>query len=191
MVIIYIKMLDKLEQAIADCKEAVGSLDAKSIRQASELISSALKAGNKVLVAGNGGSAADAQHMAAELVGRYLKDRQALAAIALTTDTSILTALANDFGAGHMFKRQVEALGKKGDVLVAFSTSGMSENILEAASAAKALGLKVVSFTGVSKKGLGQASDVNVSVASDSTPRIQEAHSLAYHLVCELVEEGF
>lgn len=155
------------------------------------LLISALRRGNKVLVFGNGGSAADAQHLAAELVSRFRRNRKALAAVALTTDTSILTAIGNDYGFEQVFARQVEALGEKGDVAFAISTSGNSPNVLKAVSAARRLGLATVGFTGQGGGKLQECVDVCFRVPSDSTPRIQEAHIAAAHALCEVLEEDF
>ena len=150
----------------------------------------ALRGGHKLLFAGNGGSAADAQHWAAELVGRFEKERPGLAAIALTTDTSILSAIGNDYGFERVFARQVEALGAAGDVLVLISTSGRSANILRAAEVARARSLKVIGFTGRDGGPLRALCDTCLSVPADATPRIQEGHGFLGHLLCSLVEQG-
>lgn len=142
----------------------------------------------KLLLAGNGGSAADAQHMSGEYVSRFLVDRPALPAIALTTDSSVLTAIGNDFGYQEVFARQVRALGRAGDVLMLYSTSGNSANILEAARAAREQKLTVIGFTGARGGALDQLCDQLIAVPSRSTPRIQEMHLLIGHLVCEEVE---
>lgn len=155
---------------------------------AARLICDCLSRGGKVLVCGNGGSAAEAQHMAAELVGRFAMDRAGLSAVSLTTDTSNLTAIANDYGFDRVFARQVEALGKPGDVLVAISTSGMSANVCEAARAAGAAGLGVIALSGDSAGKLAGLCDVRLRVASDETPRVQEGHLVLIHLICALVE---
>jgi D-sedoheptulose 7-phosphate isomerase len=154
----------------------------------SRMIISAFEKGSKILLAGNGGSAADAQHIAAEFVGRYLKDRPALPAIALNTDTSCLTAISNDMGYDKVFSRQIEALGTKGDLLWMLSTSGNSENLVEALKTAKSMGVTTVCLLGAGggkMKGMG---DVELIVPSDDTPRIQEAHITVAHLICEAVE---
>lgn len=148
-----------------------------------------LKKGGKIIFCGNGGSAADSQHLAAELVGRFQKDRRALAAIALTTDTSIITSLANDFGFEAVFSRQVEALAKKGDVLVATSTSGNSANILAAVKIAKARRLTTIAFTGGEGGKLAKLCDISLIVPSHVTARIQEAHITVGHILCQLVEK--
>ena len=153
-----------------------------------ELCVESLRAGGKVMFAGNGGSAADAQHWAGELVSRFYYDRPGLPAIALTTDTSILTAIGNDYGYDYTFARQVEALGRRGDVLVVISTSGNSPNILRAAQAAKDRGLSVIGFTGQSGGKLAPLSDLCFCIPSDETPRIQEGHEFIGHLLCALIE---
>ena len=154
-----------------------------------ETIVAGLRAGGKVLLAGNGGSAADAQHVAGELVGRFRRERAALPAIALSTDTSILTAIGNDYGFERVFARQVEALGRAGDVLWLFSTSGNSRNILMAAEVGRARGLRIIGFTGGDGGQLARDADIALVVPDPLTMRIQEAHALAYHIVCDLVEE--
>ena len=150
----------------------------------------ALRNGRKLLFCGNGGSAADAQHWAGELVSRFYYDRPGLAAIALTTDSSILTAIGNDYGYDYVFARQVEALGQAGDVLVAISTSGNSPNVLRAAEAARARGMQVVAFTGRGGGKLLSMSDICFRMPSDETPRIQEGHEFVGHLLCALIEAG-
>ncbi|MEW6516986.1 MAG: D-sedoheptulose 7-phosphate isomerase [candidate division FCPU426 bacterium] len=162
---------------------------AEPLVKAAELISASLKQGGKLLICGNGGSAADAQHYATELVARlYQRERPAMAAIALTTDTSALTALANDYGFEKVFSRQVEALGKPGDVLLGLSTSGNSANVLAAMDEARRLKMKVVVFTGQGGK-MAQQADVVLSVASANTMRIQEIHLALGHILCRLIEE--
>jgi D-sedoheptulose 7-phosphate isomerase len=149
-----------------------------------------LRAGNKILTFGNGGSAADAQHFAGELVGRYLRDRPGLPAIALTTDPSILTAVGNDLGFDLVFRRQVEALGQRGDVAVAISTSGRSPNVLEAVRLAKERGLVTVALTGGGGGRLAGMVDYLIDVPHASTPRIQEVHGMVVHVLCQIVEEA-
>lgn len=162
-----------------------------SIQKAADLMITALKAGNKILACGNGGSAADAQHFATELVVRFLHDRVALPAIALTTDTSILTAAANDTGFENVFSRQVWALGQPGDVLVAISTSGNSPNILAAAQAARLRGMKVIGLMGEKACRLVELTDLPLQIPSTFTPSIQQAHTAVLHVLCELVEKAF
>lgn len=148
----------------------------------------ALRAGGKILFAGNGGSAAQAQHWAAELVNRFEADRPGLAALALTTDTSALTAIGNDHGYALTFSRQVEALGRRGDVLVALSTSGRSPNVLRAVEAAARLGIVTVGFTGRSGGDLAGRCDCLICIPSDRTPAIQEGHEVVGHLLCGVIE---
>lgn len=149
-----------------------------------------LRGGGKLLFAGNGGSAADAQHMAGEFVSRFAYDRPGLAAVALTTDTSILTAIGNDYGYERLFARQVQALGRAGDVLVAYSTSGRSPNILAALAAARAQGLVCVGLTGNRGGPMRDACDLLVEVPSADTPKIQEGHFVIGHILCGLVERA-
>lgn len=158
------------------------------IERAGESICAALGQGHKILLCGNGGSAADAQHIAAELVGRYQKQRRAWPAIALTTDTSALTALSNDYGYENVFARQVQALAGTGDVLIALSTSGTSANVIKAAETARALGCKTVALTGGAGEPLASVCDLAVIVPSQRTSRIQEAHITIGHLWCEMVD---
>lgn len=160
----------------------------RSITRAAEMVTAALRQGRKLLLCGNGGSAADAQHWAGELVSRFNYDRPGLPAIALTTDTSILTAIGNDYGFDRVFSRQVEALGQPGDVLFALSTSGRSRNILAALQAARERGLGTVGFTGAYGGDMPQFCDLLIRVPSDSTPRIQEGHEVLGHAICALVE---
>jgi D-sedoheptulose 7-phosphate isomerase len=162
--------------------------DAAPLFEAAAAIVRAVRSGGKVLVFGNGGSAADAQHTAAELVGRLQRQRPAISAIALSTDTSILTAVANDFGFERVFARQVEALGRRGDVVVAISTSGESKNVLAGVEAARRAGLIVVAVTGRDGGALGRAADVHVNAPEPDTARAQEVHRTLLHLLCELVE---
>lgn len=160
------------------------------IAQATWMVASALRRGNTVLLCGNGGSAADAQHIAGELVGRFLKERRPLPALALNANTSVLTAVANDYGFEEVFARQVAALGRPGDVLIAISTSGNSGNVLRAAEVAREKGMKVVGLTGADGGKLKQLCDLCLCVPSTSTPRIQEMHILIGHIICQLMEEA-
>ncbi len=159
------------------------------IERAGEMICDALSRGNKILLCGNGGSAADAQHIAAELVGRYEKERRSWPAIALTTDTSALTALGNDYGYDEVFARQVAGLGQVGDVLIAISTSGKSQSVLKAAQSARELGCKTIALTGAGAEPLASLCDLAVVVPSGRTSRIQEAHITIGHLWCEMVDQ--
>ena len=180
-----------IDEAFADTiavHDRVRRANQAALCAAAGALVSALRAGRKVLVCGNGGSAADAQHLAAELVGRFAGERRAWPAVALTTDTSVLTAVANDYGFERVFARQVEAHGQAGDVLVAISTSGASPNVLRAVEAARGRGLVTIGLTGRDGGELGRAVDVHLHVASGSTPRIQEAHATLLHVLCELIE---
>ena len=159
--------------------------------EASTLVVNTLKAGNKILLCGNGGSAADAQHISAELTGRYKSDRRGLPAIAITTDTSALTSISNDYGYDRVFDRQIEALANKGDLIIGISTSGNSRNIINALKVGKELGCNTLGFTGKGGGEMNQICDINVIVPSDDTPRIQEMHILFGHIICQVVDDGF
>lgn len=166
--------------------------DKKLIETVSRIIEeivSALRRGRKILLCGNGGSAADAQHFAAELVGKFRKIRKALSAVSLTVNTSILTSIGNDFSFDDVFKRQVEAIGKEGDILIAISTSGNSKNVIEAVEQAKKMGIFTIGFTGKDGGKLAEICDIVVKVPSSSTPRIQEMHITLFHAICGIVEE--
>ena len=158
--------------------------------QIAAVIIEALRSGNKVLLIGNGGSAADAQHIAAEIIGRYKKDRPGYAAIALTTDTSALTAISNDYGFEQVFARQVEGLGQPGDVLLAYSTSGQSPNILAALRKAREKGLVIVGFTGTKGESMRSTCDHLFVAPSDDTPVVQQIHMTAGHAICDQVERA-
>jgi len=165
---------------------------ASLINEIAKIITASFKAGNKLLICGNGGSAADAQHIAAEFVGKFYKiDRPALPAISLNTNTSIITAIGNDFGYEMTFSRQVEAFGQKGDVFITISTSGNSVNAVEAAKIAKTRGMKIISFTGEGGGKLAEISDITFKVPSTNTPIIQNAHISTLHIICEIVENKF
>ncbi|TQF77500.1 MULTISPECIES: D-sedoheptulose 7-phosphate isomerase [unclassified Elioraea] len=159
-----------------------------AVAEAAGMVVASLRAGGKLLLCGNGGSAADAQHWAGELVSRFHYDRPGLAAVALTTDTSILTAIGNDYGYERLFARQVEALGRPGDVLFALSTSGRSPNILAALEAARAGGIRTVGFTGAREGAMGPLCDLLIRVPHAETPRIQEGHEAIGHAICAQVE---
>ncbi|HEX9423165.1 MAG TPA: D-sedoheptulose 7-phosphate isomerase [Pyrinomonadaceae bacterium] len=161
------------------------------IATSGRVICEALRAGNKILLCGNGGSAADAQHIAAELVGRYEQQRRAFPAISLTTDTSALTALSNDYGYEEVFTRQVQALAVAGDVLIAISSSGKSPNVIRAAETARAIGCKIIALTGCSGEPLASHCDLSVIIPSERTSRVQEAHITVGHLWCEMVDVMF
>ena len=161
-----------------------------SIADCAEMLISVLGGGCKILIMGNGGSAADAQHFAAEMVGRFLMERKALPAIALTTDTSILTAIGNDYGFDDVFKRQVEALANPGDVIIGISTSGNSLNIKRALEVGKNIGAKTIGLLGRDGGDIGPIVDLNLTIPSLETPRVQEAHLVVIHILCDLVEKG-
>ena len=161
------------------------------IEAACEIVTSVLKAGNKVLLAGNGGSAADAQHIAAELSGRFVKERKALPGIALTVDTSALTAIANDYGFHHVFSRQVEAYAQPGDLFIGISTSGNSQGILNAFETAKQYGCKTLGLSGRDGGKMNGICDLNIVVPSPTTARIQEIHILIGHILCGAVDDLF
>ena len=160
------------------------------VSQITDVLIGALKAGGKIMFCGNGGSAADSQHLAAELMGRYMRDRNPLPALSLTVDTSALTAIGNDYGYGEVFARQLRGIGRKGDVLVGLSTSGNSENVLRAMAAAKEMGIATIAFTGRGGGKLVAAADLCIAVPSDKTNEIQEMHIAIGHLVCGLIEDA-
>jgi D-sedoheptulose 7-phosphate isomerase len=162
-----------------------------NIENCAELIFETLEKGNKILICGNGGSAADAQHIAAEFVGRYETERKALPAIALTTDTSAITALTNDYSFEKVFSRQIEALGKEGDLLIAISTSGNSPNIISAIMTARQIGCKILGMTGAKGKKLASLSDTCLMIPASRTARIQEAHITAAHIWCEIIDAKY
>ena len=170
-----------LHQRLRDAEQGALVRTARVIREAHQ-------GGRKTLIFGNGGSAADAQHMAAELVGRFQRERIGIAALALTTDTSILTSVGNDYGFERIFARQVEALGQPGDVAVGISTSGSSSNIVRGMQAAKERGLTTIALTGRDGGEVGRAADIHVNVPDPSAARVQEAHRTLIHAICELVE---
>ncbi|MDR0454329.1 MAG: D-sedoheptulose 7-phosphate isomerase [Deferribacteraceae bacterium] len=187
-------MTDKIKLAVKGSiavKERILNDDKMiaEIKTVTELVVNAYKNGCKILVAGNGGSAADAQHFAAEFVGRFYYDRPSLPAIALTTDTSILTAIGNDYGYNYIFSRQVEGYAKKGDILFAISTSGNSPSIINAINAAKKIGVAVVGLTGGKPSEMDHVCDYIFKTPSEDTPRIQEGHALIEHIICQLSEE--
>jgi D-sedoheptulose 7-phosphate isomerase len=178
-----------IEASIATEQSLLESADLlKTVAKVSEILVNALRQGNKVLLFGNGGSAADAQHIAAELVGRFAFDRPALPALALSVNSSCLTAIGNDYGYEKVFSRQVEALARSGDVAIGISTSGNSPNVIWAMSTAKKIGLHTIALTGSKGGNLKAAVDHCICVPSDETPRIQECHILIGHIVSELVE---
>ncbi|HOU95383.1 MAG TPA: D-sedoheptulose 7-phosphate isomerase [Bacteroidales bacterium] len=172
-----------VKQSILDNEEII-----KTIDKTAQICVNALKKGNKILFAGNGGSAADAQHLTAELVCRFGFDRPPLAAIALTTNTSVLTSVSNDYDFNIIFSRQIEAIGSNGDVLVVLSTSGSSPNIIEGISSAKQKGIFVIGLTGMPGGKMASMCDLIIKVPSSETPRIQECHILIGHIICNQIE---
>jgi D-sedoheptulose 7-phosphate isomerase len=157
---------------------------------AAQAMTDALKNGRKLLLFGNGGSASDAQHLAAELVGRFQRERAAMAALALTVDSSVLTAVANDYSFKQVFARQIEALGQAGDVAIGLSTSGESPNVVTALQAAKARGLKTIALTGRDGGSVGRAADIHVNVPDENTARVQEVHRTLMHVMCDVIESS-
>lgn len=170
-------------------KEELMRTSIGQIKDIADLVIDALKKNGKVILFGNGGSAADSQHIAAEFVGRFKKDRSALAAIALTTNTSILTSLANDYGYEVVFAKQIEALGKKNDIAVGISTSGKAKNVNCGIKQAKKMGIKAIALTGCDGGELAKLADVSLVVPSTVTARIQEAHITIGHIICEIIEQ--
>jgi D-sedoheptulose 7-phosphate isomerase len=180
-----------IEESIAQHSETISQLYTimPQIKEAAETCKRALSDGHKILLFGNGGSAADAQHIATELTGRYLKERKGLPAIALTTDSSALTAIGNDYGYDQVFSRQTEALATKGDVLVGISTSGNSQNVINAFK--KGIGCTSIALTGREGGKMKAIADINLIVPSEHTPRIQECHILIGHILCEMIEAEY
>jgi len=180
---IFDQAIDGHIEAVAQLRDQLDSL--KTIALA---MTATLKAGGKIMWCGNGGSAADSQHLAAEIVGRFRRERRGLPSISLTTDTSILTAVANDYGFNHIFSRQVEALGNAGDLLVGISTSGNSPNVVAAIEMARSLGVTTVAFTGPGGGKLAEVADHLLAIAGRDTARVQEAQILAGHMLCDWIE---
>ena len=183
-----------VREAIETHRKMVAAFEASAvdtILAAAEMIVQSLRAGGTIYLCGNGGSAADAQHIAGEFVGRFRAERRALPAVALSTDTSVLTCIGNDYDYERVFARQVEALVRPGDILWAFSTSGTSPNVLKAAEAARAKGARVLAFTGRAKSKLEAAAGLCFCAEASLTARSQELHQLAYHIICDLVERNF
>ena len=184
------KSADVFGAAIAEHMEVVRQVEAQQpvLEAIARAMVSTLRAGGKILWCGNGGSAGDSQHLAAELVGRYRRERRGMASVALTTDSSALTSIANDYGYEAVFSRQVEALGVEGDLLVGISTSGNSQNVVAALTAARRQGMATVAFTGAGGGRMVKLADYLFAVASKETARIQEAHILAGHMLCDWIE---
>ena len=186
-------MINTIKSIIEDSiqtKKLVSEQLTEHIQKSAELIINSLKNGNKLLICGNGGSAADSQHFAAELCGRFEMDRKTLPAIALTTNTSIITAIGNDYGFDTIFEKQVEAYGKPGDVFFGITTSGNSPNIITALEKAKSLGMKTISLLGKDGGKLKDKADVDLTVPCQNTARTQESHIMIIHIICKLVEDA-
>ena len=186
-------MKSQIKQLISDsikAKECLYMSEADNIEKAVKAIIRSLRAGGKLLIFGNGGSAADSQHIAAEFVGRFKMERRALPAIALTVNTSAITAIANDYGYDVIFSRQIEALGSGKDIALGISTSGNAKNVISGVKMARSLGMTTISLTGGNGGGLKKLSDISIVAGSKDTPRIQESHILIAHIICELVEQG-
>lgn len=184
-------MKTTIEKEIAEhlkVAETMSSLTNK-VEIAAQLCISALQDGGKLLIFGNGGSAADAQHIAAELVGRYKMNRKGMPAIALTTDTSTITAISNDFGYEQVFERQVEALANKGDVLIGISTSGRSINVVNGLKMASKIGCRSIGFSGFDGGEMNETCEINLVVSSKDTARVQEIHIIIGHIICHLIEQ--
>lgn len=187
------KMMD-FERCIIEHEQAVMALretQLSIIQKMADVCRDAVRQGHKILICGNGGSAADSQHIAAEFVGRFVKERQGLSAIALTTDTSILTAIGNDYGYDEVFRRQVEALGQDGDVILGISTSGNSANVVEAFAQAKKQGLKILAFTGPKESRMSELAEFTLQVPASVTARVQECHIMVGHIICQYVDEDY
>lgn len=187
-------MIDQIRsvftQHIAVANQSLESLS-EDIQKSASIILDCLKQGNKVLLFGNGGSAGDAQHIAAEFVGRFVKERRSLPAIALTTDTSAITAIGNDYGFEHVFARQVEGLANNGDVLIGISTSGNSVNVINALKVGRSLNCKTIGLTGRDGGKMNEHCDLNIVVPSDVTARIQEMHILIGHIICGVTDDAY
>jgi len=181
--------IDRIYAETIRLHDAVRRASQADVLRVVDLLAAAFRHGRRVLVFGNGGSASDAQHFAAEFVGRFQKERRAVAAIALTTDTSILTAIGNDYAFDRVFARQIEGLGESGDVAIGITTSGGSKNVVEALTMAKDRGLTTVAVTGRDGGDAGRIADVHLNVPDRSTARVQEVHRTLLHVICELVEE--
>jgi D-sedoheptulose 7-phosphate isomerase len=186
-------MREKIQQIALESilvKQAFFDSHSDKVARAAEIIIDSLKSGSKLLIFGNGGSASDAQHIAAELVNRFQRDHPPIAAIALTTDTSIITSVANDSSFDFLFERQLQALGRPGDVALAISTSGNSTNVLRSVAAARKLGIKTIALTGRTGGKLASIADLALVVESEYTQRIQETHITIGHILCELIEDA-
>lgn len=180
--------VDEILREASTLLETVRGIAPAQVLLAADMLVSALKSRNKVLVFGNGGSASDAEHLAAELVGHFSRDRQGWPAVSLTADSSVVTAIGNDYGFDQIFARQVEALGRQGDIAFAISTSGKSANVIAGLEAAERGGLRRIALTGRDGGLLGRAAELQINVPHDSVPRVQEVHRTLLHVICELVE---
>lgn len=189
------KKIEIIEKEIEQFNELLNSVFKGDffykIAEISEIIVKGIKKGNKVLLCGNGGSAADCQHIAGEMINRFKKERRPLPFISLTTDTSVITSIANDYSFQDIFSKQIFALGRKNDILLCFSTSGESKNVIEGAKKAKEMNMKVISFTGKSPNTLEKYSDITLSIPSNQTEKVQQIHMIIYHLLCYLIELEF
>lgn len=186
-------MKDKITALIKESikvKQGLLSGQVDAIHDLGRMMLDTMKRGNKILIFGNGGSASDSMHIAAELVGRFRRERKALPAIALSSNVSILTALANDYGFERVFERQIEALGRKGDMVIGISTSGKSENVIRGILKASKMKMKTAVLAGRYKGRLSRIASLSINVPSDNTPRVQEAHITIGHIVCEIIENG-
>lgn len=187
-------MIDNIKSQIEESIQVKNSFQTEllgKIEEATQKCIECIKSGGKLLICGNGGSAADSQHFAAELVSKYRLERRGLPALALTTNTSSLTAIGNDYGFDRVFARQVEAFGAKGDILFAISTSGNSKNLIAAIEKAREQGIKTIGLTGESGGEMKSNCDILINCPSQDTPRIQECHILVIHIVCDLIEQAF
>ncbi|HJO17538.1 MAG: SIS domain-containing protein [Vicinamibacterales bacterium] len=180
--------VDEILREASTLLETVRGFAPAQVLLAADMLVSAFESRNKVLVFGNGGSASDAEHLAAELVGRFAHDRQGWPAISLTADSSVVTAIGNDYGFDQIFARQVDALGRQGDIAFAISTSGKSANVIAGLEAAERGGLRRIALTGRDGGLLGRAAELQINVPHDSVPRVQEVHRTLLHVICELVE---
>jgi D-sedoheptulose 7-phosphate isomerase len=187
-------MKDTILKSIASHKKLLAEFETDGIERIIKVVGiivDSIKAGGCIYICGNGGSAADAQHIAGEIVGRFLRERKGLPAVALSTDTSVITSIANDYGFDDIFARQVEALGRKGDCLWAISTSGTSKNVIKAVNKARELEMKIIGFAGKGGSTLEKLSDVCVNVPGQYSYEIQQIHQIAYHIICDLIEQNF
>jgi len=184
------KTIENIIKSSIETKQRLLEKELQNIEKAVRIIRDRVIAGGKILIFGNGGSAADSQHIAAEFVGRFKLERKAIPALALTTNTSTLTALSNDYGYAVTFKRQLQALGNKGDIAIAISTSGNAKNVIEAVETAKEKGLTVIGLTGKGGGSLKPLCDISIVVDSEDTARIQESHILIGHIIAEIVESN-